>query len=175
MTIGTSVTKRPFEGERIVVHTTLGFDATCEEFRRLLGNSSFSDLAELARSPITQAEFENQVQARFVGESGFMLFAEFDHGAWLSKFGLERRSVRWIFGNPLIAITMIQYDVTAGLFAPVEMLITEDADHSGTTVVYVRPSSLMVIEDNPPLLAAAIALDAKCEALMARALGAEAQ
>jgi hypothetical protein len=79
MTVGTSVTKRPFEGERIVVHTTLGFDATCEEFRRLLGNSSFSDLAELARSPITQAEFENQVQARFVGESGFMLFAEFDH------------------------------------------------------------------------------------------------
>ena len=70
---------------------------------------------------------------------------------------------------------MIRHDVTAGLFAPVEMLITEDADHSGTTVVYVRPSSLMVIEDNPPLLAAAIALDAKCEALMARALGAEAQ
>ena len=38
-----------------------------------------------------------------------------------------------------------------------------------------RSPSLMVIEDNPPLLAAAIALDAKCEALMARALGAEAQ
>ena len=69
-----------------------------------------------------------------------MLFAEFDHGAWLSKFGLERRSVRWIFGNPLIAITMIQYDVTAGLFAPVE-LITEDADHAGTTVVAHRVSS----------------------------------
>jgi uncharacterized protein (DUF302 family) len=174
MTIGTSVTKRPFQGERIVIHTSLGFDSTCESFRRLLGKSSFPDLAELSRSPITQTEFENQVQARFVGESGFMLFAEFDHGAWLSKFGLERKSVRWIFGNPLIAITMIQYDVTAGLFAPVEMLITEDTDHSGTTVVYLRPSSLMVIEDNTPLLSAARALDAKCETLMARALGVEA-
>jgi len=133
----TSVTKRPFEGERIVIRTTLGFDATCEAFRRLLGNSSLSDLAELSRSSLAQADFENQVQARFVGESGFMLFAEFDHGAWLTKFGLERRSVRWIFGNPLIAITMIQYDVTAGLFAPVEMLITEDTDYAGTTVVYV--------------------------------------
>ena len=107
MTVGTSVTRQPFQGERIVIHTSLGFDATCELFRRLLGKSSFPDLAELSRSPITQAEFENQVQARFVGESGFMLFAEFDHGAWLPKFGLERRSVRWIFGNPLIAITMI--------------------------------------------------------------------
>ena len=141
MTVGSSVTKRSFQGERIVIHTSLGFDATCESFRRLLGKSSFPDLAELSRSPITQAEFENQVQARFVGESGFMLFAEFDHGAWLSKFGLERRSVRWIFGNPLIAITMIQYDVTAGLFAPVE-LITEDADHAGTTVVAHRHSWL---------------------------------
>ena len=40
-------------------HTSLGFDATCESFRRLLGeNPSFPDLAELSRSPITQAEFE---------------------------------------------------------------------------------------------------------------------
>jgi hypothetical protein len=73
----TSVTKRPFEGERIVIRTTLGFDATCEAFRRLLGNSSFSDLAELSRSSLTQADFENQVQARFVGESGFMRFGPF--------------------------------------------------------------------------------------------------
>ena len=63
MTVGTSVTKRPFQGERIVIRTTFGFDATCEAFRRLLGNSSFSDLAEVSRSPHTQAEFENQVRA----------------------------------------------------------------------------------------------------------------
>ena len=33
--------------------------------------------------------------------------------------------MRWIFGNPLIAITMIRHDLTAGLFAPVEILVTE--------------------------------------------------
>ena len=67
--------------------------------------------------------------------------------------------MRWIIGNPLIAITMIRHDITAGLFAPVELLVTENKDRKGATVTYVRPSTLMVIDDNPPLLAAAEALD----------------
>lgn len=59
---------------------------------------------------------------------------------------------------------------SAGIVAPVEMLITKDADGAGTSLVYVRPSSLMVIDDNPPLLEAAKALDAKCEAPLASTL-----
>ena len=99
------------------------------------------------------------------------MFAEMDHGGWLPKFGVEQRSVRWIIGNPLIAITMIRHDITAGLFAPVELLVTENKDRKGATVTYVRPSTLMVIDDNPPLLAAAEALDAKLAALVDRATG----
>ena len=98
-----------------------------------------------------------------------MLFAEIDHGSWLPKFGINQRTVRWIIGNPLYAITMIRHDVTAGLFAPVELLVTENSDRVGTKFTYVRPSSLMVIEDNPPLLAAAQALDGKLLELVAKA------
>ncbi len=76
-----------------------------------------------------------------------------------------------LIGNPLIAITMIRHDVTAGLFAPVELLITEEAD-GGSAVTYVEPSSLMVVEPNPPLLAAARDLDAKLDALVAKVTGA---
>ena len=71
---------------------------------------------------------------------------------------INRRMVRWIFGNPLIAITMIRHDLTAGLFAPVEILVTEAEDGRGTTITYVRPSSLMVIGNNPPLMQAAAEL-----------------
>ena len=35
--------------------------------------------------------------------SGFMLFAEIDHGGWLPKFGIKQRTVRWILGNPIYA------------------------------------------------------------------------
>ena len=57
--------------------------------------------------------------------------------------------VRWILGNPLIAITMIRHDITAGLFAPVEILVTEKERGPGTTITYVRPSSLIFIEVTP--------------------------
>ena len=95
-----------------------------------------------------------------------MLFHVIDHGGWLSKFGINRRMVRWIFGNPLIAITMIRHDLTAGLFAPVEILVTEAEDGLGTTITYVRPSSLMVLGNNPPLMQAAVELDKKLDELI---------
>ena len=76
--------------------------------------------------------------------------------------------LRVILGNPLIAITMLRHDVTAGLFAPVEVLLADEGDdHSSLT--YVKPSSLMVLEKdaghNPELLSAAEELDAKLAAL----------
>ncbi len=49
----------------------------------------------------------------------------------------------WIIGNPLYAITMIRYDITAGLFAPVELLVTENIEGAGATVTYVTPSTLI--------------------------------
>jgi uncharacterized protein (DUF302 family) len=127
-------------------------------------------LMELAEKHVDAATFTDEVTRRFVGESGFMLFAELNHGGWLPIFGVHRRTERWIFGNPLIAVTMIRHDITAGLFAPVEMLITEAEDGAGTVVTIVRPSSLMVIESNPPLQAAAEALDAEVEAFLGAAL-----
>jgi uncharacterized protein (DUF302 family) len=67
---------------------------------------------------------------------------------------------------------MIRHDITAGLFAPVEVLVTEKESGPGTTIAYVRPSSLMVIEENPPLREAAKALDEKFDVLIAKATGA---
>jgi hypothetical protein len=51
------------------------------------------------------------------------------------------------------------------------MLFTESPDGEGCAITYVIPSSLIAIDDNPPLLAAARRLDDKLEALMASALG----
>jgi uncharacterized protein (DUF302 family) len=72
--------------------------------------------------------------------------------------------LRVIIGNPLIAITMLRHDLTAGLFAPVELLLVEEDNNRGS-VIHAQPSSLMVVETNPPLLAAARELDANLAAL----------
>jgi hypothetical protein len=50
--------------------------------------------------------------------------------------------------------------------------VTEKEGGAGTTVAYVRPSSLIVIEENLPLHKAAKALDEKLDALIANATGA---
>ena len=158
---------KPFNGVRIVVHSNRTYDDVVDRLRSLMGSVTVGEIEALAKEPITEAEFTRQVEDRYVGESGFMLFARIDHGGWLPKFGIEQRAVRWIIGNPLYAITMIRHDIMAGLFAPVELLVSENIDGAGATVTYVRPSSLMVIEANPPLLAAAQTLDRKLEELVA--------
>jgi uncharacterized protein (DUF302 family) len=99
-----------------------------------------------------------------------MLFGSFNHGGWIAKAGIHRKVLRLVIGNPLIAITMISHDVTAGLFAPVELLLTEE-ENDTSALTYVVPSSLMVVEPNPPLLSAAQALDAKLAALAADVSG----
>jgi len=95
-----------------------------------------------------------------------VLFFEIDHGSWINKFGIERKALRWILGNPLIAITMIRHDIQAGLFVPVELYLVAVDDGSGTIVSYVVPSSLIAIGDNRELREAAEALDHKLEALV---------
>jgi uncharacterized protein (DUF302 family) len=161
-----SIETRPFNGARVTVHTSRTFDDVMNSLRGLVGKVTMGEIIALAKDPISEAEFARLVEERYVGKSGFMLFAEIDHSGWLPKYGITQRTVRWIIGNPLYAITMIRHDITAGLFAPVELLVTEDADRSGATVTYVQPSSLMVIENNTPLLTAAESLDSKLAALV---------
>jgi uncharacterized protein (DUF302 family) len=165
----TGIAAKPFEGIRIEVDTSTSFGEVLSRLRELMGNTNVPEVVALAKAATTETEYVQAVEERFVGASGFMLFYEIDHGGWLSRFGINRRVVRWILGNPLIAITMIRHDVAAGLFAPVEILVTENEDGQGAKITYVQPSSLMLIEENPPLREAATALDAKLAALIAKA------
>jgi len=163
------ISTKPFQGMRIEVDSLVSFDEVLSRLRRLMGDARVPEVVALAKVAMNEAEFAQKVEEGFVGESGFTLFHEIDHGGWLPRFGIKRRSVRWILGNPLLAITMIRHDITAGLFAPVEILVTEKEGGPGTTITYVLPSSLMVIEENPPLHEAAKALDEKLGALIAKA------
>ena len=77
--------------------------------------------------------------------------------------------VRWILGDPLVAIAIIQHDITAGLFAPVEILVTEAEEGAATMITYVRPSSLMAVDENKPRMDAAAKLDKKVDDLISSA------
>jgi uncharacterized protein (DUF302 family) len=155
-----------FSGTRVRFESALAFDRVLDNLRALVGRPSMADLVKLSSEPSTKSEFASKVES-YAGESDFLLFLELDHGAWIGKFGIERKMVRWILGNPMIAITMIKHDITAGLFVPVELLLVENESGEGSSIIYILPSSLMAT-GNAELTKAAKALDAKLEALVAK-------
>ena len=104
------ISTKPFEGMRVEVDTLVSFDEVLSRLRRLMGDARVPEVVALAKGAMTEAEFTQNFGERFVGESGFTLFHEIDHGGWLPRFGINKRTVRWILGNPLIAITMIRHD-----------------------------------------------------------------
>jgi len=154
----------PFNGVRMRFESAKDFTALVDALLADVGRQPVP-IEAIATRHDDWASYEREVQDH-VGPHGFMFFASFDHGPWIKKAGIDRQVRRIIIGNPLIAITMIRHDVTAGLFAPVELLLTEE-DGGRSALTYVRPSSLMVVEPNPPLLEAALALDTKLAALAA--------
>ena len=155
----------PFEGLRVRFDSAQRFDDVVAALLDDVGDKPVPIDDFAARFESWEA-YEREVQSH-AGPSGFMLFALLNHGDWIKKAGIDRKVLRVVIGNPLIAITMLRHDVTAGLFAPVELLIAEEKNDR-SSLTYVVPSSLMVVEKNEALRAAALQLDAKLEALAAK-------
>jgi uncharacterized protein (DUF302 family) len=161
---------RTFAGVRVVREVSANMDDVVAKLRARMGRLTIAAVIDMAQKARSADDFESDAR-QFIPESGFVIFDEIDHGAWLQIYGLGLKSLRWIFGNPIIAVTMIRHDATAGLFVPMELLFTENPNGEGSAITYVVPSSLIAIDDNPSLLAAAKRLDEKLEALMVSALG----
>lgn len=155
-----------FKGIRVRIESTKSFSQACSDLLDDVGKKPI-DINAIAQEYASWEAYEEEVQTH-VGPSGFIHFATIDHGAWIEKVDIHRQMLRLVVGNPLIAITMLRHDPTAGLFAPVELLLTEEVE--GSSLVYVRPSSLMVIAPNQELQNAALELDRKLEALVRRAM-----
>lgn len=161
---------REYRGKRLEYRSNKSFDEVLSALRGLVGNATIAQVNQHGAGGATREQFEKSIHA-LEGESGFMLFHEINHSQWIQAYGMRRKVLRWILGNPLIAITMLKHDIRAGLFAPVEFMLIENEDCQGCTVIYDLPSSLMVMEENPPLLEAARALDKKLATLISRATG----
>src|SRR5262249_340213 len=137
---------QPFEARRVRVKSARSFEEVLLNLQKVVGKTTIPQGSTQEQDEVpTREQFEQVIQSQG-GESDFTLFFAMDYGQWLPLFGIQRKVMRWILGNPLIAITMIRHDITASLFAPVELLLVENESGEGSTVIYDLPSSLMVIE-----------------------------
>ena len=151
--------------------TDNSFESVLAAFKAATGSVE-EGFTQVTHQATNSQEFEAVFRAR-EGNSGFMRFDTFDHGKWLGLIGQTAKAVMVILGNPLIARTMLQHDIRAGLNVPVRLLIYEHTDGS-TRVAYDLPSSLMSGLENTGVSAAAAKLDAKLIALVEAITGSKA-
>ena len=149
------------------------FDEVVAAFRAAVGagdGEAFRKAVQLSTGP---GDFEARVRTA-EGSSGFILFLEADHGAWMARVGLQARAKLYVIGNPLIARTMIEHDIGVGLNVPVRVLIYEEPVTRTCRLAYDLPSSLMTRLKNDRVTTAARLLDQKLSALAETATGAPA-
>ncbi|MDR6391432.1 DUF302 domain-containing protein [Paraburkholderia phenoliruptrix] len=93
------------------------------------------------------------------------IFGQRDHGALLAIAGLTRRSIQYDIGNPLTASKMTRHQLSAGLYAPIRVLLREDGDDV-VGFEYDRPASVFGQFGSEEVNAVAEQLDRDLRALL---------
>lgn len=121
-------TETTYQTTRITRTYDKPFDKVVERLHSSIKKPSGAGLGILDQ--LSSKEAFEEVTNAALGPHEFMQFQQFNHGDWMSLYGVNRgrKVARIIFGNPQIAITMIKHDVSAALFVPVEVLIIERED-----------------------------------------------
>ncbi|KIV87484.1 hypothetical protein PV11_03027 [Exophiala sideris] len=175
--------------DRLIYHSPTSFEIAESRLRSSIQNNhkgsqsedrTFQQTASTpspATHPTDKTSFEASIAPK-LGPHGFMYFTEFNHGNWLQFYtpptsavtdtpsGTTKnlRAIRYVLGNPLVAITMLRHDLDAGLSVPVELYLVEEPE-GGVKIIWFRPSGLVAGYEgaNSELVDAARVLDAKLE------------
>lgn len=102
------------------------------------------------------------------GDNQLILFNIIEHGELLRIKGKPTKAKQYQIGNPMIAIQMTQRDIRAGLYAPLRILVYENA--SGVVMVeYDLPSSIFGTLNDETITTIALSLDKKVADLIKKA------
>ena len=145
------------------------YEELIAEFEEVTGDGELGLVTQALSAARTAQEWEESLKD-LMGPSGFGRAFSMDHGRWLGFYGTPAKAKKYVYGNPVVAETIVRHDTRAGLQVPISLLIYEDADGHGC-VTYDLPSSLMRFIDNPELRQAVAALDAKVTSFVEKLTG----
>lgn len=151
-----------------ITHVTYSPNLSFESFTaNLEGQCGIHDIKSyqnLLTDPLKKNTVENVIGEQ-AGPSGFMIFATYDHGSLLNIKNAPRKAKQYVVGNPLIAARMTEHDIRAALYAPLRVLVYEDAD-SRLHVEYDLPSTVFGQFHNAKVDEVAKELDLKLASLL---------
>src|SRR5262249_57190958 len=114
-----------------IEHVDLTTHRTFEEARAILErNVPVADVQRfvaLVASRASAAEIESAV-AGMVGDLGFMVLAKLDQGPLTSLLGQPKKLSVFLISNPVLANRMFEQHRGVGQYAPLRVVIYEDAE-----------------------------------------------
>lgn len=96
------------------------------------------------------------------------IFGARDHGGLLLTAGLTRKAIQYDIGNPLTASRMTRHVLSAALYAPIRVLLREDAE-GGVAFEYDRPATIFGQFERQEVDQVARGLDAQLRTTLAAA------
>jgi uncharacterized protein (DUF302 family) len=96
------------------------------------------------------------------------IFLKRDHGALLRSVGQSRKALQYEIGNPITASTMTRHQLPAALYAPLRVVLYENAA-GGATFEYDKPSTLFGQFGDAQVTAVGRTLDEELEGALRRA------
>jgi uncharacterized protein (DUF302 family) len=100
--------------------------------------------------------------------SELFIFLKRDHGALLQVTGRPRRALQYEIGNPLTATMMTRHQIAAALYAPLRVVLYENAA-GGATFEYDKPSTLFGQFGDEQVTSVGRELDAELERVLRHA------
>ncbi|MET7245346.1 DUF302 domain-containing protein [Methylobacterium sp. EM32] len=96
------------------------------------------------------------------------IFGFRDHGGLLLTAGLARKAIQYDIGNPLTGARMTRHALSAALYAPIRVLLREDAD-GGVAFEYDSPATTFGQFGTPEVDVVADDLDAQLRTVLTAA------
>lgn len=160
-------TTEPITVHRLTSHTTTPFATVIQRFRTLVPQVDLKHLRSQRSAEGVKEVIESTLEQSDALSGGyqkrFVLFYELNHSHWIHYFSEStgdppaesalqqgRGLVRFIFGNPLIAVDILREDLESGLHLPVECMFVEtrEGDAGGTKMVVMMPGGLIARNRN---------------------------
>jgi len=157
-----TVTRRTFQVEHIKIETTKNFVDVEAAFE--------AGLPKLDPAMVkTMAAGDEQRVAELEHGNPLFIFLKRDHGALLQIVGRPRKALQYDVGNPDTASKMTRHRLSAGLYAPLCVILYEN-ENGDTVFEYDKPSSLFGQFDDDAVTAVARGLDDALESAIRRAM-----